>query len=172
MRNLAGVEDCDRHIRDELERAEIEIVEVERDDVHHEVPFTLEGRIGDVRLFRAWTYWSTGGDVPLELAKRMYARPEGKQHIRAAGDCGCSPPEKHVTWRTEDGKSYFKKSELDETIAEWGEDSHLVKVLRAADDVVWVDDPSAVGTPVVTGYDIDTQAGLLLFAMMLKGEVK
>jgi len=35
----------------------------------------------------------------------------------------------------------------------------------------WVEDPTKEGTPYITSYHIDSQAGLLLFAETLKGNL-
>ena len=91
MENLAGRKDCDEYIRRELERCRIDIVEVEL--TRSEVPYTLEGRLGDFEFRRAWYYWVVRGSVPLEVAQEIYADPVGHTDIRVAGNAGCPPPE-------------------------------------------------------------------------------
>jgi hypothetical protein len=93
MINLAGKEDCDNHIRVELTKAFIPIVEVEKDLRHYEVPFTLIGKLGDFTFKRLWYYWVVKGKVPMAAAKEMYANPNGVKDVRVAGHCGCPPPE-------------------------------------------------------------------------------
>jgi len=67
MKNLAGNRDCDKYIRDELERAGIEIVYVELAD--SEVPYRLIGKLGDITFRRAWYYWMVDCKVPLKIAQ-------------------------------------------------------------------------------------------------------
>jgi len=93
MINLAGNKECDGYIRVELTKAFIPIVEVERDPVHYEVPFTLMGKLGDFEFRRLWYYWSVKGPVTLAAAQEMYANPNGVRDVRVAGHCGCPAPE-------------------------------------------------------------------------------
>lgn len=77
MNNLAGVETCDETIRVELETAGVDIVEHEQTPPHNEVPYKLSGELGPYTFRRLWYYWSVRGDVPLAVAKEMYADPNG-----------------------------------------------------------------------------------------------
>ena len=120
MRNLAGVEDCDIHIRKELEKAGIMPLTL-RELGRSEVPYTVFGCLGakplsdeEQRYFdrmgttpefartmgsfvfvRAWYYWCVSGFVPLVVAEEMYE--ERKEDVRSGGDCACRPP---ATWKT------------------------------------------------------------------------
>jgi len=91
MINLAGNKDCDTVIIKELRRAGIELVNVELGNT--EVPFTIVGKFDNFLFKRAWTYWIVEGEVPLDIAKRLYADPIGKPYIRADGHCGRVSPE-------------------------------------------------------------------------------
>lgn len=94
MKNLAGNKDCDRYIKVELARAKIPIVQVKLDTLHHEVPFTLAGQLGDFKFERFWYYWSvSGGEVPVVAAWEIYCHPNGKNDVRVDGHCGCPAPE-------------------------------------------------------------------------------
>lgn len=151
MKNLAGVEDCDIYISEELEKAGIDIYNIKEPD-RSEVPYTLYGGLGgklldeegqgfmerhgvavdSMKSFvsftfeRAWYYWVVDGYVPLDIAVEMYENPNGKKDIRVAGHCACPHP------------------------AEW-----TVK-------------HKVCGMDVVGGYHIDTQEGLNYFVETLK----
>ena len=151
MINLAGVEKCDAYIREELEKAGIDIYNLVEPG-QTEVPYTLFGAIGGEPMSesdksfmkrrgltieiiskfssftfeRAWTYWMVEGYVPLNIAVEMYADPNGVKDIRANGHCGCPPPSEQLV-------------------------QHKV-----------------CGMDVVGGYHIDTQEGLNYFVETLK----
>jgi hypothetical protein len=91
MINLAGRIDCDKIIEQELKRAKISIVYVGKSK--DEVPFSIEGKIGDVTFRRAWYYWIATGKIPLNIALSLYKDPVGKTDIRVSGHCGQPPPE-------------------------------------------------------------------------------
>ena len=146
MKNLAGNEDCDVYIREELEKAGITPFEILKGK--SEVPYSVIGLLGhedfddqtvdffkrntcsiDLASFhfrRNWYYWSVRGYVPLDVAEIIYANPNGVTDIRAAGHCACPHPDEQV-------------------------DSILV-----------------CGYQVVSSYDIDTQEGLNYFVQVLK----
>ena len=136
MKNLAGVQDCDKYIREELERADIEVVEVPKSE--GEVPFTLEGRIGDIRLYRAWYYWVAIGKVPLGVAIDLYAHPEGKISVRVDGSCGCPDPSESPSWFSNaTHKQLFAKKSYDRTFEALGEDwsKEFLKQYEIAEDI-------------------------------------
>lgn len=117
MINLAGVEKCDDRIREELEKAGIDIYNL-GEPGRSEVPYTLYGGLGGKPLdeegrgfmdrrgvavdsmksfvsftfTRAWYYWQVSGYVPLDIAVEMYENPNGKKDIRVAGHCACPHP--------------------------------------------------------------------------------
>jgi len=110
MKNLAGVEECDRDIRSELTRACIDIEEVPKGN--SEVPYTLEGRLGALTFHRAWYYWVVNGPVSLKIAQELYAHPEGKANVRVAGHCGCPAPQ--TPWIEDiDGVGYVTTYHID-----------------------------------------------------------
>ena len=168
MKNLAGNKDCDKYIRDELERANIEIVTVELDTQHHEVPFTLEGRLnkGKIKLWRAWYYWVAEGRIPYDIAQKIYAHPEGKKTVRAGGHCGCVDPSTQLTWISkESGKPAISQEKYDKQIKPMLETMpEIVEHFNEKNDVV--DNVSKMCDPFVTCYHIDDQAGLLLYSML------
>lgn len=121
MKNLAGVDLCDNFIREELEKAGIDIYNI-KEPGRSEVPYTVYGSLGGRPLSdedkshmerhglmveviashssfiftRAWYYWCVGGFVPLAVAEEMYENPNGRKDIRAAGHCGCPPPSEQL----------------------------------------------------------------------------
>jgi len=151
MKNLAGVEDCDVYIREELEKAGIDIYSI-KEPGRSEVPYTLYGGLGGNPLdeegqgfmdrhgvavdtmknfvsftfVRAWYYWVVSGYVSLDIAVEMYENPNGKKDIRVAGHCACPHP---ADWKVK----------------------HKV-----------------CGMNVVGSYHIDTQEGLNYFVETLK----
>lgn len=92
MRNLAGKQDCDTFIENELRRARIPS---ERLGAHtrDEVPYLVIGRLGSIEFRRSWTYWVARGPVPIDIARQLYADPVGRTDIRVDGHCGCPAPE-------------------------------------------------------------------------------
>lgn len=169
MRNLAGVEDCDRYIRDELERAQIEIVEGDR--CRGEVAATLTGKLGPFAFTRAWYYWVVNGPLPIEAARKLYAHPEGKRTVRVAGHCGCPPPEAPwVEWRAPDGRVVAKAAERAEFERMAKPGRWTMEKIDA--EYIFSDDPESVGARgFVESYHIDDQAGLLLFADTVRAEL-
>lgn len=90
MRNLAGDKRADESVRDELLAAEIGLVKIEP---YGEVPATYGGKLGAFTFRRAWYYWVVKGPMPLEVARKLYEHPRGREVVRVAGHCGCPPPE-------------------------------------------------------------------------------
>jgi len=151
MKNLAGVEECDDYIREELGKADIDIYDIKKPG-RSEVPYTIFGGLGGSLLSdedkgymerhgfnvkflktyssfvftRAWYYWVVEGYVPLDIAVEMYENPNGRKDIRVAGHCGCPHP---IEWKVK----------------------HKV-----------------CGMNVVDHYHIDTQEGLNYFVATLK----
>lgn len=91
MINLAGKQDCDKHIKQELQGAGIKVVPVE--PVHTEVHYTLIGHLPGFEFRRAWYYWVVEGDVPIDIARELYVDPIGHTDVRVIGHCGCPPPD-------------------------------------------------------------------------------
>lgn len=161
MKNLAGVKDCDRHIRDELERAQIEIIEGERSK--GEVAATLTGKLGPFTFERAWYYWMVHGPMPLEVAREMYEHHDGRRAVRAGGHACAPPPEGESNWRASDGREVWAAKERAECL-KW------IPRLYADEAEIdrryaFSDDPASIGARrFVEVYHIDTQEGLDLFA--------
>lgn len=167
MKNLAGVPDCDDYIRMELKKARIPAIDGER--VNHEVAYSVTGRLafpyhpfGAFSFRRAWYYWVAIGDMPVALAKELYADPIGKTDIRVSGNCGCPPPEEpFLTWKDADGYELVKESERPE-FERCFKDKMLE--LMEKQKLRFSNDRSRDGKAYVDVYHIDTQEGLRLFA--------
>lgn len=166
MQNLAGKVDCDKYIREELERAGIPVIVHKAE--HGEVPYSLIGEIetiyGKITFTRAWRYWVLKGLIPLAVAQKIYTHPEGKFSVRAGGHCGALPPESQCSYFDDQGRPLIKKFDLEKL----GIDSPLYKEIVEKNIYSFVDDPKTEGHGFVEMYHIDEQAGLLLFMMLIK----
>lgn len=153
MKNLAGDPDCDTYIREELTAAAIEVVVGEK--VRGEVPATLTGQLGKFNFRRAWYYWVVEGPMPLSVAEEMYALPVGREDVRVAGHCGCPPPNQ---WAFP-----LDREAVQQELAGMGIES------ISYGDLAKLCDEGKISAPrFVTSYHIDSQAGLALFAAMVR----
>jgi hypothetical protein len=109
MPNLAGRHECDEYIKAELLMADIPGVLEPHE--YSEVPYSYIGYLNGFNFRRAWTYWVVSGPVPLDIAKKLYEDPEGKQSVRVAGHCGCPPPEEWA--KTIGDKKYVTTYHID-----------------------------------------------------------
>jgi len=161
MKNLAGANDCDRYIEQELRRCGIEAVRVERTNT--KVPYTIMGKFGDFVFIRGWSYWVVKGNMPLAIAQELYADEVGKTDVRVVGNCGCPPPEGvWVTYIDENGVKLFPSSKKPVN------DPNLVAAVERSGEYRFVDDPATSGQAVIDSYHIDTEVGLRFFADTLK----
>lgn len=149
MINLAGNEECDKYIIEELKKAHISLNKVEI--VNKEVAYTIKGQLNDFEFRRAWYYWVVSGKMPLEYAKYLYENFKDL-NIRVAGHCGNPPPEE---WCEPENyqdkiKSYCEKwrnKELSED-----------ELNKTCNEI------KQQGPQFVMWYHIDTQEGLNKFA--------
>ena len=92
MINLAGDNNCDSHIMQELKEAGIEWQEY-GPRLHLEVPSGIIGCAYGWLFTRAWYYWvAKAGDgvvLPFNLADELY---EQNKDVRVAGHCGAPAP--------------------------------------------------------------------------------
>lgn len=152
MINLAGNRDCDKHIEKELKAAGINIVHGEMQK--GEVSATITGKLGRFIFIRYWYYWVVEGNMPLEVARELYANPIGKKDVRVAGHAGCPAPEDPwIEWTDDEGRRIFPMSRKPKHYSE-----------KEAGYQVYVEDPSKVGQGFITTYHIDSPEGLKLFA--------
>jgi hypothetical protein len=164
MKNLSGDKNCDKYIKDELERACIDIVE---NKAKGEVPYSIEGKLGHYTFRRAWYYWVVLGDTPMDIAKKIYEHPEGRANVRAGGHCGCEPPETQSDYpKSDDGLTAVSQEEIDRTKKDypslWEDVKHKYRVATKEEE----------NNKVVNCYHIDSQAGLLLFSQMVSQDQK
>lgn len=172
MRNLAGERDCDTQIRLELSKAGVDIVQLPA-PMQSEVPASVIGQLPGFRLHRAWYYWAVQGEVPLDVARKLYNDPNGRKDIRVAGHCGSPPPEEWVEHYGTDGKRLAPK-EHEKSLLDMESNPNPIRAIR---DVIqsirestrFVEDPVKEATKsVVTSYHIDTQEGLNFFVTTLR----
>ena len=169
MRNLAGHENPDSIIEEELFIAGVPAVRGERSP--HEVAASVTGKLGGFVFTRAWYYWVVDGPVPYGVAQEIYEQqPYGRRDVRVAGHCGCPPPEDPwLTYRAKDGRLVIiqpsalgqaTKKEFPEVFADW--DSKFIEVESKSERV-------ALAVSVyVENYHIDSQGGLKVFVDALR----
>lgn len=172
MINLAGQppERVDFECRRELYRARIHVEDTARSP--GEVCAAVRGRIGDIVLTRAWRYWVAEGPVPLVIARALYDDPIGREDVRVAGHCGCPPPEfPWIQHRDADGKK-LRPLTSEATDTRFRDDANGLLAKISAEIMAttrWVADPEAeAARSFVDAYHIDTEAGLRLFADVLR----
>lgn len=122
--------------------------------------YEVRATLGKYQFRRAWYYWIVKGPVPLEVAKEMYAAPEGRHDVRAGGHCGAPPPETQVHHIAPDGKPAILKSEMDEYRGTSVEE-------RLKDKVTEMESFDGCEVYVET-YHIDTPEGLRLYVDTLR----
>ncbi len=181
MKNLAGVKNADRTIKDELERAGIEVIQVDPHLISKgEVPYTITGKLNaadlisgfDIEFHRAWYYWVVAGRVPLKLALQLYAHPEGKRTVRVSGHCGCPPPEDPwIDWICAPLRA-VRPIALSSGTSRMSPIAAATTTTAAACECSSKRPLGTSGTPFITLYHIDSQAGLLLFTETLKGNFR
>jgi len=163
---------ADARIRGELQAAGIEVVKHKKLLDHPEVHTHCAGKLGGFTFHRNWYYWGVEGRVPLAVAEKLYADPEGKKTVRVAGHCGCPPPEKWTRRYMSDGREVVpaaQKAEIDhfvERLKKRGSELDAAEVLAK---IYFTDDP-LVGEAFVEAYHIDSQEGLSLFVRVLRAE--
>lgn len=170
MKNLAGVDTCDITIKEELYLAGIPFETVK--DVHSEVPYTIQGRIGLWKFERAWTYWivsveDTINGLPYNPAMKLHHTPNPVNpnivlgdSIRCGGHCGCPDPEEY-------GASPVYDDELDIKLMELGYQMKYYDHLKKSYIDINVGEMSELFKEgkldverYVSSYHIDDQIGL------------
>jgi hypothetical protein len=166
MINLAGNQNCDGVIEQELKRSGIEIIQ--RDArFDSEVPASIFGKLGPFIFTRAWHYWIVEGWTPLNVAEELYKDAVGRTDIRVAGHCGCPPPEKPwIVWKTTGNHAVLSISAEIKFINLIKDNPSLTDILTDIyNQFVFSDGPALIGAkPYIENYHIDTEIGLRLFA--------
>ena len=150
MINLAGDKKCDTIIREELQIANIPIIEL-GSYMNSEVSASVIGLLNGFKFKRAWYYWMVDGYMPLKYADYLYDNYEDL-NIRVAGHCGNPPPKEWITCKN--------KSKLLDPLFELYESGKITmdefniqaKELTNAEE------------PFISSYHIDSQLGLCKFA--------
>jgi len=177
MKNLAGVEDADKTIKEELYFAGIEAVPAE---AKGEVPYTIEGRVGNWKFRRAWRYWVATTEIlkdglPLEAAMELHNMKQPLHAgnlgsvIRSGGHCGCPSPDEYGA------DPDYEDEDFNNQLKALGYKEEYWKVLDKSAINITVGEVSQlckegkVKTPLyVKCYHIDDQIGLNEFAKFLK----
>jgi len=154
MINLAGVEDCDLTITQELNTSGIERVYI-GERIGDEVKSQYIGKCNNFIFVRAWTYWIVSGYMPLQYAKEMYAKFKNL-NIRVAGHCGNPPPEEWCR-----SKDYAEKRTL-YLHKYWQKEISKEEFNTKCKELMQQEDQ------FVTCYHIDMQEGLNKFIEIVK----
>jgi hypothetical protein len=165
MRNLAERLDCDWVVQRELERAQIEVIQLDR--AVGEVPSRVRGRIGPVEIARAPKCYIAEGPVPIEAARYLYADPIGRRDALIHGMCDRPPPSAPwVAWYTADGGRVYPREQetaYRETQARWPE------AFADVPPLVFHDLPEQLGAVgFVDYYHLVSEDGLQVFASVLR----
>jgi len=137
MINLAGKEDADKSILEELYLAGIPSVKIERGRT--EVPYSYIGKLGIWEFRRAWRYWTVSVPdgkcgLPLKEALKLHYKehPTDKKQImgniiRSGGHADCLPPDEY-------GAQPIYNKELVEKCKSIGISTKSLKSMGAGDD--------------------------------------
>ena len=160
MINLAGKskEESSERVRLELKAAGVELVET--DPTNREVQSIWEGKIGNVKFVRAWTYYSVEGLFPLDFAEKVCeAFPKT---IRATGHCGCPKPSECCRYINDEGQTYI-------SLEEWKQFLTFVEKGYISEEKLHeVTTSMELCKPFIKDFDIDEQEALEFFVEELK----
>lgn len=164
MGTAAGVDTStvDRTLGLQLEALGIPIVSIEP---YGEVRAAIAGQLGPFRIERRWAYFSvTGGLVPIEVAREMYADQIGRTDVRVCGHCGCpSPDEYGADMIAADGRSVISTVEYEKCLK-----ISFIKPETLAKYVLETDPAAATAERFVDSYHIDSEAGLKVFVETIR----
>lgn len=144
----------DVKVKEELQVANIPVFELPY-YMNDEVKTRYIGILNGFVFYRAWAYWVCDGDMPLDVANKIYEEYKDL-NIRVGGDCGNVSP---IT------QSYNPVYE--EEMAKYRDEVGLNEFVRTYDEVIHDDktQPRFVDT-----YHIDTQLGLCKLAETIRKE--
>jgi hypothetical protein len=146
MINLAGVENCDRTIHEELFSADIKWKNCPTSN--GEVPFNIMGYLNAFTFERAWYYYEVKGFVPLDVAEYIWLF-DVKKDIRVAGHYAAPHPRNWAIPR----RYIIDNLNLEDTT--WGAITEMCN-------------SGAINAPrFVDCYHIDSQEGLNFFAKII-----
>ena len=169
MINLAGNKEADTHIREELYLAGIEQIPAE---AKGEVPYSIEGRLGNWRFRRAWYYWVVRTELrhdglTVEQALKLHEKPNPVCYndilgfvVRAGGHAGGIEPDSYVA-------QPVYNEELDEKLMALGFEKEYIELLNEEHISITVGEIADLCKSgkldierYVDCYHIDTQVGL------------
>ena len=114
-------------------------------------------------------YWVVSGEVPIDMAMKLFEDPVGKTDIRSNGHCGCpSPMENGIKWIASDGREVIKTRNIEDF-----KSMEYLQGVFAPEEVmsryIFNDDPESIGaTASVNMYHIDSELGLYIFIQAVK----
>jgi hypothetical protein len=177
MINLAGNKECDKHIREELYLAGVETIPAESQG---EVPYSIEGRLGNWQFRRAWYYWIVSTELrqdglTVEQAYRLHETPNPVcEHdilgftVRAGGHAGGVLPDSYVA-------QPVYNEELDTKLMALGFEKEYSEFLKEEHIHITVGEIADLCKSgrldverYVDCYHIDTQVGLTEFVKFVK----
>lgn len=159
---MAGEKNCDYYIRSELEEAKVPIVATY--DKHPEVSYSIGGSLFGWKMRRQWRYWSVSKTPGLALpaAIKLFDL-DTNNVIRVVGHCASPHPKEWTEAYNLSGyiiipdpkaepRELFDKFKVEHGMFSWDNDTSY---------------------EYINSYHIDTQAGLNLWAKIIKNtEVK
>jgi hypothetical protein len=177
MKNLAGVNNADETILEELYLAGIPAIKVDKST--GEVPYNYIGKIGKWTFKRLWYYWSAHieeGETGLILEKAL--KLHNKKHptkeinlgeiIRSGGHCGCPSPNEY-------GADPIYNEDLNNKLKKLGYKEEYFKNLKKSFIMISCGEVSKLCNEgkleverYVDSYHIDDQIGLNEFAKFIK----
>lgn len=181
MKNLAGVENADESILEELYLANINPIKVDRSS--GEVPYSYIGKIGNWTFKRAWYYWMVSVDdnvegLRLDIALELHNKKHpAKNHnlgevIRSGGHCGAPSPDEY-------GAQPIYNDELYEKLKLLGYYSTMHPSLHVEYVPITVGEVSKLCNEgkliidrYVDSYHVDDQIGLNELVKVLKNELR
>lgn len=147
--------EIDYKVKEELQVANIPVFTLPY-YMNTEVKTRYIGILNGFVFYRAWSYWVCEGDMPLDIADKIYKNYK-ELKIRAGGDCGNKSP------ITQSYNPIYEKE-----MKEYRDKVGIKEFIKTCEDVVHDDktQPRFVDT-----YHIDTQLGLCKLAETIKYEL-
>jgi hypothetical protein len=156
----------------ELQDAGVPIVLLPPESIIDGVDSRAGGELGGFTFRRTFSryYWVVRGPMPLDLAERIYANPDGRYYVRAGGHGSARHPRDETTWRAPDGRQIAidpggkQRAELATLIAQHP------SLATAAAGYLWCNALEEVEGALgfVELYHVDTAGGLRLLADTIK----
>lgn len=170
MRNLAGQDDSDLCILDELTIAGIAPVEVKP---YGEPNAKFAGQFGYWTFHRAWYYWTASSSVGLSLPYAEALHTAIGTEVRVAGHCGCPPPSEWVKHIGNDGRQISIDPEGKEQAGFASYVDRGLLIQSQMDQYRFVKSLDGVEhTSVIDSYHVDSQQGLNMLTQFITLDMK